>query len=372
MVTVPPCLLYDGWRRVQDYKLDGTWKSVREYIWGGTYIDELLAFSDDTDADGLFDDAGGSERYLVCQQANFNAVAVVKASTAAIVEKITYDPYGEADVDVQPSQSATGNVVLFQGREWDDDADLYYFRNRWLSPRLGRFMQRDPVGYEDGMNLYEAMLSNPGTYLDPTGSIIGTWPGAAWICRLKEHKTAWHGHERRIYIGPRAQRVLAPFLLGDPSAYCFSPTEAEAERRERLHDERTTPLSCGNVPGSNRKDDPERTAGERCTTDSYRRAIARACDHAFPPPEPLAKREDETIAEWQARLTPEQKKGLATWQKARRWHPHQLRHNAATELRKEFGIEAASIPLGHRSPAITELYAEQDEQQAIEAIMKVG
>jgi len=193
-----------------------------------------------------------------------------------------------------------------------------------------------------------------------------------WICRLKEHKAAWHGHERKIYIGPRAQQVLAPFLLRDPNAYCFSPAEAEAERRERLHDERTTPLTCGNVPGSNRKDDPERVAGERYTTDAYRRAIARACDQAFPAPEPLAKCEDETIAEWEARLTTEQKAELAAWQKAHRWHPHQLRHNAATELRKEFGLEAARIILGHRSAVMTQVYAEQDERQAIEAIMKVG
>ena len=161
--------LYDGWRRVRDYKLDGTWKPVREYIWGGTYIDELLAFSDDTDADGYFDDDGGSERYIVCQQANFNVVAVVKASTAAIVEKITYDPYGGAEVVVQPSQQATGNVVLFQGREWDDDADLYYFRNRWYSPRLGRFMQRDPMGYVDGASLYELASSEPVNKVDPLG-----------------------------------------------------------------------------------------------------------------------------------------------------------------------------------------------------------
>jgi integrase len=88
--------------------------------------------------------------------------------------------------------------------------------------------------------------------------------------------------------------------------------------------------------------------------------------------EPLAKQEGETEAQWQKRLTKEQKAELATWQKAHRWHPHQLRHNAATELRKEFGIEAARIILVHHSAEITEVYAEKDEQQAIEAIMKVG
>jgi hypothetical protein len=133
-----------------------------------------------------------------------------------------------------------------------------------------------------------------------------------------------------------------------------------------------TPLKYGNTRGTNVKDDPEWSAGDRYTTCSYRRAIARACDHAFPPPEPLAKQEGETDAHWQKRLTKEQKAELLAWQKAHRWHPHQLRHNAATELRREFGIEAARIILGHQSAAITEVYAEKDEEQAIEAIKRVG
>ena len=53
-------------------------------------------------------------------------------------------------------------------------------------------------------------------------------------------------------------------------------------------------------------------------------------------------------------------------------HPHQLRHNAAMFLRKEFGLETARIILGHRSAAITEVYAEMDQQKALEAIVRVG
>ena len=49
-----------------------------------------------------------------------------------------------------------------------------------------------------------------------------------------------------------------------------------------------------------------------------------------------------------------------------------VRHNAATELRKEFSIETARIIFGHHSAAMTEVYAEQDEHEAIEAITKVG
>ena len=193
-----------------------------------------------------------------------------------------------------------------------------------------------------------------------------------WVYMPEHHKTAHHGFEKKIWIGPRGQRVLAAFLLRDPESYCFSPAEAEAERRRAMSEQRITPLSCGNVPGSNRKDAPQRSAGERYTTDTYRRAIQRACDQAFPPPEPLARREGETEAQWRKRLTKQQKAELAAWRKAHRWRPHQLRHNAATELRKEFGIEAARIILGHHSTAVTEIYAEKDERQAVQAIMKVG
>jgi integrase len=193
-----------------------------------------------------------------------------------------------------------------------------------------------------------------------------------WVYRPMQHKTAHKGHERKIFIGPRGQQVLTPFLLRAPQSYCFSPAEAEGDRRRRQHEARTTPLGYGNVPGSNRREDPEWSAGERYTTDSCRRAIARACDQAFPPPEPLAKRDDETEVEWKERLTEKQETELAAWQKAHRWHPHQLRHNAATELRKEFGIEAARIILGHRSTTVTEIYAEKDERQAVAAMSQVG
>jgi hypothetical protein len=196
--------------------------------------------------------------------------------------------------------------------------------------------------------------------------------GKLWVYRPAHHKTAHHGYDRKIFIGPRGQEVLTPFLFRGPQTYCFSPGDAEEQRHQRQHEERTTPLTCGNVPGSNVKDAPQWSPGDRYTTCSYRRAIQRACDHAFFPPAPIAQLDGESKAEWQQRLTDSQKKELAAWQKAHRWHPHQLRHNAATELRKEFGIEAARIILGHRSAAITEVYAEKDEQQAIDAINRVG
>jgi integrase len=54
------------------------------------------------------------------------------------------------------------------------------------------------------------------------------------------------------------------------------------------------------------------------------------------------------------------------------WHPNQLRHNAATRLRREFGLDVARAVLGHASPVVTEVYAEIDGAKASEAMERVG
>ena len=196
--------------------------------------------------------------------------------------------------------------------------------------------------------------------------------GKIWDYTPVDHKTAHHGHERKIYIGPRGQEILRFFMLRPAEVYCFSPAEAYAERRVREHANRITPLRYGNVPGSNCKETTTRTKGAEYSVASYRRAIIRATEAAFPPPEHLAQQPGESKTKWQKRLTKKEKAELKEWYKQFHWHPHQLRHNAATFLRKEFGLETARIILGHRSSAITEVYAEMDQQKALEVIMRVG
>jgi len=54
------------------------------------------------------------------------------------------------------------------------------------------------------------------------------------------------------------------------------------------------------------------------------------------------------------------------------WHPHQLRHTAATELRKKYGVEVARAVLGHAHVAATEIYAEVDQQVAAKVAAERG
>jgi integrase len=160
-----------------------------------------------------------------------------------------------------------------------------------------------------------------------------------WTYHPQQHKTAHHGRDRRIIIGPRAQQLLRPFLAECPiSDFLFSPERADAERRTAKHAERKTPLGCGNSPGTNKVARPQRRPGAHYTRDSYRRAIARACRKAGIP----------------------------------KWHPHQLRHNAATRLRAEFGLEAAQIMLGHAHADVTEIYAETSNAKAVQIAQKIG
>ncbi|MBI1374548.1 MAG: tyrosine-type recombinase/integrase [Phycisphaera sp.] len=188
--------------------------------------------------------------------------------------------------------------------------------------------------------------------------------GKVWLYRPQTHKGQHHGHDRTIFIGPKAQKILKPFFKHNLDACLFSPTDAEADRRQRLHENRKTPMSCGNRPGTNRRRKPKKQPSERYTVQSYRQAIQRACDNAFPHPE-LSKLD-------QNELTDEQRDEFKRWRKNHRWHPHQLRHNAGTHLRKEFGVEVARIVLGHRHIETTELYAEANIQKAIEVIRKIG
>ncbi len=54
------------------------------------------------------------------------------------------------------------------------------------------------------------------------------------------------------------------------------------------------------------------------------------------------------------------------------WHPHQLRHNYATMIRKRFGVEEASNMLDHSSVKMTEVYAQRNRAQAVEIAKQVG
>ena len=58
---------------------------------------------------------------------------------------------------------------MYTSREWDEEIELYYYRARHYEPRIGRFIQRDPIGYYDDTNLYRYVGNSSMNYTDPWG-----------------------------------------------------------------------------------------------------------------------------------------------------------------------------------------------------------
>ena len=191
-----------------------------------------------------------------------------------------------------------------------------------------------------------------------------------WLYSPESHKTEHHGRSHIVAIGPKAQNVLRPYLLREATAHCFSPADSERKRKEALRAKRQSKVQPSQQIRSKRG--AERKLGDRYTTQSYLYAVTRACERAFPPSAPLAKRADETIAAWKSRLTAKQESALKAWHAEHGWSPNQLRHTAATEIRSKFGLEAAQVTLGHSNANVTQIYAERDLAKAAEIMRQVG
>jgi len=139
---------------------------LRQYVYGAQYIDEVVC---------KIEDPGGTPgKLFYLHDCNYNVVALTNTS-GEVQERYNYEPYGGLTIanagwtTRDPHQTTQNNSLTFQGQRYDAESGLYYFRNRYLSPVLGRFMQRDRRRYDDGLNLYQAERSNPVTKLDPTG-----------------------------------------------------------------------------------------------------------------------------------------------------------------------------------------------------------
>ena len=87
----------------------------------------------------------------------------------------------------------------------------------------------------------------------------------------------------------------------------------------------------------------------------------------------LRRRAGESQRDWRARLAGPDNAVYKAWLRSNCFHPHQLRHNYATAVRRDFGLEAAQLTLGHASAAITDaVYAERDEAKVLEIAAKIG
>lgn len=166
-----------------------------------------------------------------------------------------------------------------------------------------------------------------------------------WLYRPATHKGSWRGKPRTIAVGPKAQALLKEFSVDDPAAFVFSPRLAMAEVRAVRAAERKTPRwpSHERRNLAKRKPRPRRAPADRYTARALFTAVARAVE--------LANRAGVEVPHW---------------------HPNQLRHSFATRVRREHGLEAAQVSLGHARADVTQVYAERNQELAAAVARKAG
>jgi RHS repeat-associated protein len=150
----------------------GTGAILRRYVWGPGTDEPVVQYegSGTTDRRWLHADERGS-------------VTAITDAAGDPIHINSYDEYGIPGGTVSGNTFTSTNLGRFQytGQTYLPELGLYHYKARMYSFQLGRFMQPDPIGYGDGLNMYAYVGNNPVNRTDPSGKayVCTDAPGSA-------------------------------------------------------------------------------------------------------------------------------------------------------------------------------------------------
>jgi RHS repeat-associated protein len=237
----------DSWQVLEE-RLDSSTDPDRQFVWGLRYIDDCVLRDRDTNADGTLD-----ERFYALQDANWNVTAVADAADD-VQERYAYQPYGQPlfldPAFVPQSASRFDWERLFAGYRWDQTTGIYLVRNRALHPALGVWTQRDPIGYEGAINLYQILHGNPIALADPSGLLEfpPIWPPPREF-PLPPFPRLPRLPRPRLPRLPRLPRFPLPWGPRPPKKPPEIPTEFEWQKKCLEPDPQRRPTNWPPQPG---------------------------------------------------------------------------------------------------------------------------
>jgi RHS repeat-associated protein len=152
----------DGWNVV--VQLDGGGNVQRTYVWGKDNSGSLQGAGG---IGGLLLVTEGNDTHQVAYDGNGNVVALTKAGTGMNSGSYEYDPFGNSLKAT--GEYAASNPFRFSTKYTDSETGHVYFGYRYYNAQTGKWISRDPLEEEGGVNLYAFVTNNPVGNIDPVG-----------------------------------------------------------------------------------------------------------------------------------------------------------------------------------------------------------